>query len=867
MAATPEHIDKIQPDRDGLDFDALRSAGVEMLQALSGQIWTDYNLHDPGVTIFEQLCYGLTDLAYRSEFPPEDYLAGPYGKIDAKRHGLMPADDILPSQVLTADDYRKLFYDRIPEIEDVRVERDTGNDSSNGQVSGVLRLSLKLRDSIQDEFDPSQQEGLVQHVRRQVADVYHAHRNLGEDLAGIDIIASQPVYLRGDIQIHSQRDPAAIFAEIFFRCAHRMASSLQVQRYEQALLDGLSLGEVFEGPLTAHGRIVAGVADGATAPSLAQLVALVRDVDGVTQVQRLDLCDENGAPAKADGPSGHVMRLRFPEGKQAGWLRLHFASGTVAHYDMTGGHADDPGDDDTAPTMQVDKSLRMLADARAVLRKARFEFDTLRNTVQPLEQVVPAPTGVRRGLGDYYSIQHQFPAIYGINRFGVPSTAPLAQKVSARQLKAYLFLAEQLMANYLASLDNIGQVFSLDDIEQTYFSRLIDKTVLPDIEDLYVAPFAEVAARLTAIVAGADSANQRRSHLLDVMLAMYGEEFTQKSLRRFHDYQERSAARRVVDNKLAFLRRIVEITRDRATGIDLTRSATREDGRPNLAGVVTKIAVLLDLPLPPQAPPTQALARYRLRLARADEISADHYAGAARHLLHLAEAEADDANAQGDDPGRHAPQPGGALLPASLLTQGVRLENYILQQHGASVHVHFQTQDPHTGNVRLGHYADLAEAEQAVQRLRRFICNLNAASEGLYLVEHVLLRARARAAEDHGQAHPPGSGDTAADAHGFFASRISVVFPAWSARGSDHEFRHMAQETVCRNLPAHLLPEFHWLDVVAMRDFEHRHQVWLDRLCQYSGDGGPLLALDQAAASLAKFLQRHRANAASMLWI
>jgi hypothetical protein len=67
---TPEHIEKIVPDRDGLDFDALRKAGIAMLQELCGEKWTDYNLHDPGVTILEQLCYGITDLAYRSEFAP-----------------------------------------------------------------------------------------------------------------------------------------------------------------------------------------------------------------------------------------------------------------------------------------------------------------------------------------------------------------------------------------------------------------------------------------------------------------------------------------------------------------------------------------------------------------------------------------------------------------------------------------------------------------------------------------------------------------------------------------------------------------------------------------------------------------------------
>ena len=51
---------------DGADFAALRSAGIAALQRLCGSVWTDFNLHDPGVTTLEQLAYGLTDLAYQA---------------------------------------------------------------------------------------------------------------------------------------------------------------------------------------------------------------------------------------------------------------------------------------------------------------------------------------------------------------------------------------------------------------------------------------------------------------------------------------------------------------------------------------------------------------------------------------------------------------------------------------------------------------------------------------------------------------------------------------------------------------------------------------------------------------------------------
>ena len=50
---------------------------LRLAQTLSGHAWTDYNLHDPGVTMLEQLCYALTDLVYRADFPVADHLRAP----------------------------------------------------------------------------------------------------------------------------------------------------------------------------------------------------------------------------------------------------------------------------------------------------------------------------------------------------------------------------------------------------------------------------------------------------------------------------------------------------------------------------------------------------------------------------------------------------------------------------------------------------------------------------------------------------------------------------------------------------------------------------------------------------------------------
>ena len=61
-------------DHPSMDYAFLREEGFRQLERLAGQLWTDFNAHDPGVTILEQVCYALTDLAYRMNYGLPDLL-------------------------------------------------------------------------------------------------------------------------------------------------------------------------------------------------------------------------------------------------------------------------------------------------------------------------------------------------------------------------------------------------------------------------------------------------------------------------------------------------------------------------------------------------------------------------------------------------------------------------------------------------------------------------------------------------------------------------------------------------------------------------------------------------------------------------
>ena len=90
------------------------------------------------------------------------------------------------------------------------------------------------------------------------------------------------------------------------------------------------------------------------------------------------------------------------------------------------------------------------------------------------------PRGQALDIGGYQSIQHQFPVVYGLSRYGVPDyyvgevtgagpdfgsvqTDPAGRNRHAqvRQLRAYLLLFEQVLANAFSQLDQARWLFSL----------------------------------------------------------------------------------------------------------------------------------------------------------------------------------------------------------------------------------------------------------------------------------------------------------------------------------------------------------------------------------------------------------------------
>ncbi|WP_457338033.1 hypothetical protein, partial [Rhizobacter sp. P5_C2] len=211
----------------------------------------------------------------------------------------------------------------------------------------------------------------------------------------------------------------------------------------------------------------------------------------------------------------------------------------------------------------------------------------------------------------YHSVQQLLPAIYGVGRHGVPRSAPPQARARAQQLQTYLLMMEQVIAQGLAQVQHLRELFSVNGgSAQTLWSQMIGPDSVPGVDRLLLAPAAQIEQ---AVYRPFDRSARRKSRALDHLLALHGETYAQNSLRQFcghHSPQELDAL--LLENKAAYLSDIVRLTRDRAGGFDPGRSAW--GGTDNCSGLQRRASLLLGLRLGHPRSLTQALRQQKLAL-------------------------------------------------------------------------------------------------------------------------------------------------------------------------------------------------------------------------------------------------------------
>lgn len=481
-----------------LDFQFLRQKGIEYLGALSGNLWTDHNVHDPGITILESLVYALLDLGYASKHSFEDLIAQrpknnseeedtlsslirdqrnerescfiPEAKLPAPDSNFFKAAEILGNSPLTILDYRKLLIDQ-PGIRNAWLEIDgMEEDLCRDQLNKCCPQYLNGLYHVYIDLDNSQGNANYKSLKWQanfaksMRDLLMSHRNFCEDFVDVTILCKKEIGFCAEIELGNTADLEVVFNKIIKSLGDFITPTPRHYSLAELLEKKRTLEEIFEGrPIDlkqSHGFLdVKELQELRLKKEIrrSDIYEIILGVEGVESVKKLTFreCDGNITDSWTFNiPTDHIAEFKLA----CSGFRF-FKQGVPLTYDIG----------------EFIDTFQLTAPGASMLHKADSDY---------LNPKISAGS-YKPDLASYYSIQHEFPKVFGIQEGGLAPDVSPRRKAQAYQLKAYLLFFDQLLANYLSQLSNIRSLFALRGdakVLKTYFTN--DLNSVPDLPEL-----------------------------------------------------------------------------------------------------------------------------------------------------------------------------------------------------------------------------------------------------------------------------------------------------------------------------------------------------------------------------------------------
>ena len=417
-----------------MDFFGLRNSAIEYLQQLSGEEWTDFNEHDPGVTILDQLCYAITDLSYRTNYDIADLLAGKpeyYGKVTDPQNPLRPVyrdtfytlDEVMPCHPLTITDWRKLIIDRVENVRNAWIEPLKHDHLHPIGIYRILIEAVKEEDGEKSmeklrktpgENHQKIVEAYHEQIRQEVSKVFHDNRNLCEDLESVQILKERDVQIKASIEIDDQAVSEKLLAEIYFTIEKYFSHPIRRYPLNQMLEKGHTIGTIFNGPRLKNGFIV----DEELYPLIkhihyAGLIRAILDIPEVKNIQdfRIKGADDDKKVFELGELEVPVFNMKSSQSDALYKIVLSKNSNLV--------YIDEPLVNSHYEAFKLSQPKPFIPRQHEQSLRA---FDV--------------KLGRDRKVSEYRSVQYNFPPVYGIGEFGVDADIFVSKEIPGKKRSA-----------------------------------------------------------------------------------------------------------------------------------------------------------------------------------------------------------------------------------------------------------------------------------------------------------------------------------------------------------------------------------------------------------------------------------------------
>jgi hypothetical protein len=716
------YIDK--KEKGSGEFQELYLEGIEYLQKLSGGIWTDYNEHDPGVTIFENIAYTLTNLSYKVDIPIIDILTESKGStLKSGDNGFFIPSEILTTNPVIKEDYRKMLVDGVNNVKNVWMK--THNQDRYGAINHGEKMNLKglyhiFVEMYDYDSDPDRLKSEEKHVKDRVRALFHAHRNLCEDLYQISILKPFFLEIRLNLSLDMEVDGEAVFAEIYYNINDFLSHEAKFESLWELKDQNEDINSIYTGPSLGNGFMKdKELYDRKNKIPLSEITKIISKVPGVISIDHFEMQKEselrNPFIGEITVPEETSPRLNIPQNS----MKLSFKTADV----------------------ELNPDIREIRKRYTSIQAENYgSFKTVSEAVNE----VIIPKGNSLGVSTYHSIREQFPAIYGVGRFGLPKVNSDKRVAQVKQLKAYLLPFDQVMSNFLSQLTHIYCLYDVNDPDlQTYFYQELDDmpklvNLIKRNNDNQKDSLSQWKDTLEQLNDQSDtSAIIRLNEVTDNLLARFAEEFPTYVLQKINTscYGKNFTDHKFDEKLLSWKRKLISnygnLSYNRARSFDYTKDhlAVSQKLKHTTPAIIEKIAILLGIHRPELRNLSAVVdkSEFRLELFLEDETvlfeeEVTIIKGIVRKIrdqvvfIRSKEINLDEA-----------------------LSAGVKAQNYKIEESGDYDKTFTLSLLLSNRKIRLYKADSNREIELAKHHAIRLLKKLNEKAEGIQLIEHLLL--------------------------------------------------------------------------------------------------------------------------------
>lgn len=483
-------IKKFPKYSDTTDYTGLVNDFIQECQKYSGNIWTDYNIHDPGVTMIELLSLAITELGLKSEldifniifyanrltFNPEEYAL--YGALD-----------VFPTMPVTINDYRRTIIDTfINEVDNIWLQPASFT-KDGSSYKGLIDIFVKAK--------PDAHTG---DLAKRITSHYLSVKNIGEDLHEVTIMKPVSISIRLTASVRSHSLPEEIYAELRQVINKEIEKPVEFESYLSCIREGIPVEEVLTGPLLENGSITDLSLENSDIRNIktlhkSKIILTIINSDLIESIESIEIYLNE-----------RLVKDDFIEIKENEYPVFDHERSVFNLYKDRN-------------LLSVNKETQDYIFRSAYIQKKVFSKKSLEDYLAPkLYSNISL-----KEINYLYSIQDQFPRIYGISSYGAISSKN-RHLASRQQLKGYLSLFEQIMQNFLCQLSNIDKLYSVFKTEDaTYFTSYPEN--IPGFETVTKLSKKSHTRRLEQISDRYDRKYDRRNIFINHICARFGEEF------------------------------------------------------------------------------------------------------------------------------------------------------------------------------------------------------------------------------------------------------------------------------------------------------------------------------------------------------